>query len=74
MWEGPEATSVWVEITERQKTEVKDDFERNNVCDMASLAAAQQMIITRQSWHEENLFLFGKVSRAALPAMLGESS
>jgi hypothetical protein len=33
----------------------------------------QQVIITRQSWYAENPILFGKVSRAALPAVLSES-
>jgi len=42
IWEGPEATSIWVEITKERKKEIKDDFEQNNISDIASLAAAQQ--------------------------------
>jgi hypothetical protein len=30
------------------------------------------MIIIRQSCHEESLFLFGGVSRAALPGIFGD--
>jgi hypothetical protein len=48
IWEGPEATSIWVEITEKRKQEVKDDFEQNNVSDMATLAAAQQDLTRSQ--------------------------
>jgi len=36
-------------------------------------ALRQHVVITRQSQCEESSFLFGKVSRAALPAVFGES-
>ena len=42
IWEGPEATSIWVEITEERKKEIRDESERKNIRDIASLAAAQQ--------------------------------
>jgi len=48
IWEGPEATSIWVEITETRKKEVKHDFEQNNVSDLATLAAAQQELTRSQ--------------------------
>jgi hypothetical protein len=37
-----------------------------------SCSPEEKVIITRQSWHDENLFLFGRVNRAALSAILGE--
>jgi hypothetical protein len=37
----------------------------------AIILAKQHLVVTRQSWHEGNLFLFRKVSRAVLPAIKG---
>ena len=48
IWEGPEATSIWVEITESRKKEIRDDFEQNNIGDMATLSAAQQDLARSQ--------------------------
>jgi hypothetical protein len=48
IWEGPEATSIWVEITEARKKEIKDEFEQNNISDMASVLAAQQELTRSQ--------------------------
>ncbi|PMD61990.1 uncharacterized protein K444DRAFT_662148 [Hyaloscypha bicolor E] len=48
IWEAPEATSIWVEITEKRKKEINDDFEQNNISDMASLAAAKQELTRSQ--------------------------
>jgi len=48
IWEGPEATSIWVEITERRKQEVNNDIEQNNVSDITTLAAAQQELTRSQ--------------------------
>jgi len=48
IWEGPEATSIWVEITEKRKKDIKDDFEQNNISDIASLTAAEQELTRSQ--------------------------
>jgi hypothetical protein len=48
IWEGPEATSIWVEATTRRKQEILADFEENNIADIASLAAAQQELSRTQ--------------------------
>jgi hypothetical protein len=48
IWEGPEATSIWVEIVSRRKHEIIVDFEQNSTTDIASLAAAQQDLTREQ--------------------------
>lgn len=48
IWEGSEATSIWVEIVKRRKEEISDEFEQVNVASMASLAAAKQELTRSQ--------------------------
>lgn len=42
MWDGPEATSIWVEIVEGRKLEIAKQFEESNIGDLAAHLAAQQ--------------------------------
>ncbi|KAA6406556.1 MAG: hypothetical protein FRX48_09611 [Lasallia pustulata] len=48
MWEGSEATSIWVEIVKRRKEEVIAGFERDNFANMATFAAARQDLTRTQ--------------------------
>ena len=48
IWDGPEATSIWVEIIEKQQTKVVRDFEEKTVIDMGSFMAAKQPISREQ--------------------------
>lgn len=48
IWEGSEATSIWVEIVKRRKEEVIAEFERNNPVNMATFAAAKQDLTRTQ--------------------------
>ena len=42
IWEGPEATSIWVEIVECRKKKIVSDFDKNNIAGLATLAASRQ--------------------------------
>ena len=48
IWEGSEATSIWVEIVKRRKEEVSAEFERDNAISMATFAAAKQELTRTQ--------------------------
>lgn len=40
--EGPEEISIWVEVVNGRKLEIKTQFEENNVGNLAANMAAQQ--------------------------------
>lgn len=42
IWKGPEAISLWVEIVERRKREIPEDFENTGSADIASAMASRQ--------------------------------
>lgn len=48
IWDGPQATSIWMEILEKRQQEINTDFEEHNITDLASLAAAKQQIPREQ--------------------------
>lgn len=48
IWEGPEATSIWVEIISRRKNEVLHEFDEKNIGDMATLVASKQELSREQ--------------------------
>lgn len=48
IWEGPEATSIWVEVVKCRKEEIISDFEKNDIADLATLAASKQDITRAQ--------------------------
>lgn len=48
IWEGPEATSIWVEIVKCRKQEIMSDFEKNDIAGLATLAASRQDVTRTQ--------------------------
>lgn len=48
IWDGPEAISIWVEIVNGRKLEIKSQFEQNNIGDLAANMAAQQELTRMQ--------------------------
>lgn len=48
IWEGPEATTIWCEIVQKQKEKIGLEFEHNNFGGVAALAAAQQELSRSQ--------------------------
>ena len=44
MWDGPEATSIWMEIVEKRQQEINNSFEELNIGELSSVAAAKQQI------------------------------
>ena len=48
IWDGPQATSIWMEIIEKRQKEICRDFEETNIADMGSLSAAKQPIAREQ--------------------------
>ena len=48
MWDGPEATAIWVEIVQRRKDVIRVELDATNIVHMATLAAAQQDITQAQ--------------------------
>lgn len=48
IWEGPEATSIWVEIVKCRKQEIVSDFEKNDIVGLATLAASRQDLTRTQ--------------------------
>lgn len=48
MWEGPEATSIWVEIVKCRKEEIISKFQTDDIASLASLAASKQDLTRTQ--------------------------
>jgi len=48
IWTGPEAISLWVEIVERRKQEIAQNFEGTSMSDVSSLNASQQFFSRQQ--------------------------
>ena len=48
MWDGPEATAIWVEIVQRRKELIRAELDATDIVQMATLAAAQQDITQAQ--------------------------
>ena len=48
IWEGPEATSIWVEIVKCRKQKIVSDFEKNDIAGLATLAASRQDVTRTQ--------------------------
>ena len=48
MWDGPEATAIWVEIVKRRKELVWAEMDETSSCKMTTLAAARQTITRAQ--------------------------
>ena len=44
IWDGPEATSIWMEIIERRKQDIKEDFDKQNFGNLDSIMATKQSI------------------------------
>ena len=42
IWEGSEATSIWVEITEKRKAEIIQQFDENDMADLGAITAAKE--------------------------------
>ena len=42
IWEGPEATAIWVEITSKRKAEIIDKFEESSMADIGAMTAAEE--------------------------------
>ena len=42
IWEAPEATSIWVEITSKRKAAIANDFEQDNMVDLGIMTAAKE--------------------------------
>lgn len=48
MWDGPEATAIWVEIVQRRKELIRAEMDATNIAQMVTLAAAQLDITQAQ--------------------------
>ena len=48
MWDGPQATSIWMEIIEKRQVEILRQFEETNIGDIGALSAAKQSIAREQ--------------------------
>ncbi|MCJ1357097.1 MAG: hypothetical protein MMC33_007093 [Icmadophila ericetorum] len=48
MFDGPEATSVWMEFLEKRRAEIANNFEETNYAHIASLEATKQEISREQ--------------------------
>ncbi|MCJ1371363.1 hypothetical protein MMC20_002578 [Loxospora ochrophaea] len=44
MFDGPEATSIWVEMVEKRQKEINTAFDENKIADISTLLAAKQSI------------------------------
>jgi hypothetical protein len=44
MWDGPEATSIWVELLRSRREQVQNSFEASNSMDVRSMMAMQQQV------------------------------
>ena len=47
-FDGPEATSIWIEIVHRRRENIEAEFDRKNCIDLATLHAAKQEITRAQ--------------------------
>lgn len=47
MWKPPEAISIWVELIEKRRNEIADEFNSGGSIHLSSLAAASQQEISR---------------------------
>ena len=48
IWDGPQATSIWMEIIDQRKKEVQDEFDKINSINLECLSAAKQEISREQ--------------------------
>lgn len=48
IWDGPKASSIWVEMVRCRKEHIIADFDENNIVGLASLAAAKQDLTRSQ--------------------------
>ena len=48
IWEGPEATSIWVEIVKCRKEDIIATFDDTNIADIATLSASKQDLTRTQ--------------------------
>ncbi len=48
IWDGPEAISIWVELLECRRTEVRNKFEETGSVDMSTLMAVRQQLSRAQ--------------------------
>ena len=48
IWDGPQATSIWMEIIDQRKREVQDEFDKLDFINLECLSAAKQDISREQ--------------------------
>ena len=47
-WDGPEAVSIWVELVQRRKEIIREEFTRTSLIELAAIEAAKQEITRAQ--------------------------